>query len=76
MQVRLAFVDMLVAWLEVLPEREDFQGRLLLYILAALTDASLAVAGGARSALERLGAQHSVRHAAELRVGPCSFKSL
>ena len=68
-QVRLAFVDMLAAWLEVLPERGDFQGRLLPYVLAALGDASLAVAGGARSVLERLGALYSTEHAADERVG-------
>ncbi|CAG9467341.1 unnamed protein product [Pedinophyceae sp. YPF-701] len=65
--VRLAFLDTIGLWLTDLPERQDHEQRLTQFFLAALNDATPAVAESAAAWIERLGEQYEKDHEKELK---------
>jgi hypothetical protein len=65
--VRAEFVDTVGTWLCKLDERLDHQGRLLPYLLTALSDSHPAVASRAFDQIERIGALYELDNAGELK---------
>ena len=66
-QVRAAFIDMIGTWLQKLDERLDHLGRLLPYLLTALSDSSTLVQKQALEQIDAIGALHEQDNAKDIK---------
>lgn len=65
--VRLEFLDAIGAWMLELEERLDHQGRLLPYLLTAVSDEHILVRNRAIHLIDKIGALYETENATELK---------